>query len=160
MALEFAMTRSIVRMTAIVALLAAAGCASVTSLEAPEVRVTSLEWLEPAQGSLEQRFAVGLRLTNPNNRALAVDGLDFDLDLNGRRLARGVTNRAFELPRLGEAETSIIVTTSVLDLMRQALDIGSRTDMTGMDYELRGRVHLGSGFVRSVPFTHRGTLAP
>jgi LEA14-like dessication related protein len=154
------MIHSVARLTAILALLVLAGCASLSSLEAPEVRVTSLEWLEPAQGSLEQRFAVGLRLVNPNNRALMVDGLDFDLDLNGRRLARGVTNRAFELPRLGEAETSIIVTTSVIDLLRQALEIGSRTDMTGMDYELRGRVHLGSGFVRTVPFSHRGKVAP
>jgi LEA14-like dessication related protein len=154
------MAHSFARLTAILALLALAGCASMASLEPPEVRVTSLEWLEPAQGSLEQRFAVGLRLVNPNNRALMVDGLDFDLDLNGRRLARGVTNRAFELPRLGEAETSIIVTTSVFDLLRQALEIGSREDMAGMGYELRGRVHLGSGFVRTVPFSHQGTLSP
>jgi len=154
------MTHSVARLTALLALLVLAGCASLSTLEPPEVRVTSLELLEPAQGSLEQRFAVGLRLINPNNRALTVDGLDFDLDLNGRRLARGVTNRAFELPRLGEAETSIIVTTSLFDLLRQALEIGSRADMAGMDYELRGRVHLGSGFVRTVPFSHRGTLAP
>jgi len=144
---------------AVSAILVVAGCATMAPLQAPEVQVTSLQLLEPAQGSLEQRFAVGLRLTNPNNRALAVDGLDFELELNDRRLARGVTNRAFELPRLGEAETSVIVTTSVFDLLRQALELGSQRQ-TAMDYRLHGRLHLGSGFVRTVPFDHRGTLTP
>jgi LEA14-like dessication related protein len=140
-------------------LLLTAGCASVTALEAPQVQVTSLALLEPAQGSMEQRFAIGLRLTNPNNREMAVDGLDFELDLNDRRLARGVTNRAFNLPRLGEAETTVIVTTSVFDLLRQAIDFGARQDAV-MDYRLTGRVHLGSGFVRTVPFDYRGKLTP
>lgn len=144
---------------AVVLLLFTAGCASVTSLEAPQVQVTSLQLLEPAPGSMEQRFAVGLRLTNPNNREMAVDGLDFELDLNDRRLARGVTNRAFSLPRLGEAETTVIVTTSVFDLLRQAIDLGARRDAV-MDYRLSGRVHLGSGFVRTVPFDYRGKLTP
>ena len=149
----------IARVTALLTLLLAAGCASLTAVEPPSVQVTSLRMLEPAQGSLEQRFAVGLRLVNPNNRALSIDGLDFELDLNDQRLARGVTNRAFELPRLGEAETSVIVTTSVFDLLRQAVELGNRRDVP-LDYRLRGRLHLGSGFVRTVPFDYRGTLSP
>jgi LEA14-like dessication related protein len=153
------MVTRLARFAALLALLLVAGCANLAALQAPEVQVTSLQLLEPAPGSLEQRFAVGLRLVNPNNRALAVDGLDFELDLNDRRLARGVTNRAFELPRLGETETSVIVTTSVFDLLRQAVELGSGRQ-SAMDYRLRGRLHLGSGFVRSVPFDHRGKLTP
>lgn len=153
------MATRLARFAAAAVLLAAAGCANLAALQAPDVQVTSLQLLEPAPGSLEQRFAVGLRLINPNNRALAVDGLDFELELNDRRLARGVTNRAFDLPRLGEAETSVIVTTSVFDVLRQAVELGSRRE-TAMDYRLRGRLHLGSGFVRTVPFDHRGKLTP
>lgn len=140
-------------------LLALPGCASVRSLEPPEVRVTSLQMLDPQPGSFEQRFAVGLRLLNPNDRALAVNGLNFELDVNDRRLASGVTDRAFELPRLGEAETSVVVTTSLFDVLGQALEIAGRKDAT-MSYRLRGRLHLGSGFVRTIPFDHRGTLTP
>jgi LEA14-like dessication related protein len=140
-------------------LLVSAGCASMATLEAPEVQLTRIQVLEPLPGSLEQRFEVGLRVINPNNRAVTVDGLDFELDLNERRLARGVSNQRFELPRLGEAETSILVTTSVLDVLRQAMALGSRPDAP-MDYRLRGRLHLGSGFVRSIPFDHRGLLTP
>jgi LEA14-like dessication related protein len=139
--------------------LAVAGCASIAPLEVPEVQVTSLEVLEPEPGSLEQRFTVGLRLINPNNRAVAIDGLDFELDINDQRLARGVSNRAFTLPRLGEAETSVTVTTSLFDILRQAMHMGRGRD-AGFEYRLRGRLHLGSGFVRTVPFDHRGQLSP
>lgn len=150
---------NLARLAAVMLLLAATGCASVSSLVAPDVQVTSLQLLEAAPGSLEQRFAVGLRLINPNNRAISVDGLDFELDLNDRRLARGVTDKAFELPRLGEAETIVVVTTSVFDVLRQALSAAGRRD-AAMDYRLRGRLHLGSGFVRTIPFDHQGTLVP
>lgn len=139
--------------------LAAAGCASVASLEAPEVRVTSLQLLEAESSSMEQRFAVGLRLINPNNKDITIDGLDFELALNERRLARGVSNESFELPRLGEAETRVVVTTSVFDLLRQAVELGGRRDQP-MDYRVHGRLHLGSGFLRRLPFDYSGTLSP
>ena len=153
------MPSRLARVAAVVALLAVAGCASISSLEPPEVRVTSLQMLDPQQGSFEQRFAVGLRLLNPNDRPLAVNGLNFELDVNDRRLASGVTDRAFELPRLGEAETSVIVTTSLFDVLGQALEIAARQDAS-MSYRLRGRLHLGSGFVRTIPFDHKGSLTP
>lgn len=135
----------------------AAGCANLARLEVPEVQVTSLQLLESTPGSLEQRFAVGLRLINPNNRSILLDGLDFELDVNGQRLARGVSDEPFELPRLGEAETRVVVTTSLLDILRQAVGLSSRRDGS-LDYRLRGRLHLGEGFVRTVPFNHFGTL--
>lgn len=153
------MRTTLVRLIIVLLLSAAAGCASIAALEAPEVQLTSLRMLEPAPGSLEQRFAVGLRLMNPNNRAIAVDGLDFELELNDRRLARGVTNDAFELPRLGEADTVVVVTTSVFDVLRQAVDLAGRQDAP-MDYRLHGRLHIGRGFVRSIPFNHKGKLIP
>lgn len=153
------MPSRLARATAVVVLLAIAGCASISSLEPPEVRVTSLQMLDPEQGSFEQRFAVGLRLLNPNDRSLAVNGLNFELDVNDRRLASGVTDRAFELPRLGEAETSVIVTTSLFDVLGQALEMAGRQDAS-MSYRLRGRLHLGSGFVRTIPFDHKGSLTP
>lgn len=134
-------------------------CASVSSLEAPEVQVTGLTLLEAEPGSMEQRFLVSLRLTNPNNRSIVIDGLDFELDVNDRRLARGVTGERFELPRLGEAHTSVVVTTSLFDVLRQVMALGGRREGT-LDYRLRGRLHLGSGLVRTLPFDHRGQLTP
>ncbi len=153
------MSNAPVRLAAILLSLGLAGCAHLMQLEAPDVQLTRLEILEPTPGALEQRFAVGLRLINPNNRAIKLNGLDFELEVNGQRLARGVSDRPFELPRLGDAETSVIVTTSLYDVLRQAVLLGDRRT-TALDYRLRGRLHLGVGLLRSLPFDHRGSLSP
>jgi LEA14-like dessication related protein len=153
---ENAMSRLIALLAALGLLMTAGGCASVSSLETPELQLTSFRVLEHEQDSLEQRFAVGLRVINPNNRDIEIEGLDFSLDLNGRRLARGVSDRGFLLPRLGDAETEVVVTTSLLDVLRQAVQLGSQDE--ALEYRLRGRLHLGGLFLRSIPFDRSGTL--
>jgi LEA14-like dessication related protein len=153
------MTRFIAALAAACLFISAAGCTSVQTLEAPELKVISFDVLEHRQDSLEQRFAVGLRVINPNNRDISVQGLDFSLDLNGRRLARGVSDRGFELPRLGETETTVVVTTSLFDVLSQAVQLGKRADQP-MEYRLRGRLHLGGLLRPSIPFDHSGTLTP
>jgi LEA14-like dessication related protein len=144
------------RIVVLVAALVTGACTGLASLEPPEVHVASLSLLESEPGSLEQQFEVGLRLLNPNNRDIAVEGVDFELEVNGQRLARGLSSEAFTLPRLGEQTTSMVVTTSVIDLLRQAYGLSGEA----LEYRVRGRLHLGSGFVRTVPFDHAGRIGP
>jgi LEA14-like dessication related protein len=141
------------------AALLVSACASLASLEPPEVRVSSLRVLESDPGTLEQRFEVGLRVLNPNNRDIAVDGVDFELDVNDRRLARGLSSEGFTLPALGETTTTVVVTTSLLDLLRQAYDLSQRGGQS-LDYQLNGKLHLASGLVRTIPFDYAGKLGP
>lgn len=116
----------------------AVGCASLPGgLEAPEVSLVGLEPL-PSE-SLEQRFDVRLRVMNPNDRTLSIDGVDFTLEVNGSRLTRGLTNEEVTIPRLSEAVVSVTATTTVLDLVRQVL---SAADAETVSYELHGRVFL------------------
>lgn len=130
------------------------GCASMQSLEPPEVRVVSLR---PVTGTLiEQQFEVGLALLNPNNKDIAIDGLDFELEINGNRLARGVSADGFTLPRLGETRTAVLVTTSMLSVLRQAIAL---TGAETLDYRVLGRVHLG-GIGGTLRFDESGTLTP
>ena len=92
-------------------LVLAIGCAGMRgTLEAPEVFLVGLEPL-PGE-ALEQRFEVRLRVMNPNDRALSIDGVDFTLSVNGSRLTRGLTNEEVTIPRLGEAVV-VVVATSV-----------------------------------------------
>lgn len=153
------MMTSWIRIAVLAAALLVAACTGLTSLEPPEVHVSSLRLLAAEPGSLEQQFEVGLRLLNPNNRDIAVDGMDFELEVNGQRLARGLSSESFTLPRLGEQTTALVVTTSVLDLLRQAYGL-SRQGGEALDYRVRGRLHLGSGLVRTVPFDHAGRIGP
>ena len=58
--------------------------------EALESREVLLVDLQPLPGvTLEQRFAVQVRVLNPNDRELRIDGVDFALDINGVRRTRG-----------------------------------------------------------------------
>ncbi len=131
-----------------------AGCASLQPLDPPDVYLTSLEPLQ-SEG-LEPRFRVGLRFQNPNTRDIDVEGINFELDVNGRRLATGVSDEAFQLPKLGEARTTVTVTTSLVDIARQVFAL---TSAQGVDYRLTGKVHIG-GFLTSIPFERSGTLDP
>ena len=58
-------------------------------------------------GKFEQRFRIELRVQNPNDFELEIDGLDFELDLNGTRLTRGLSDEAVTIPRLGDAIVAV-----------------------------------------------------
>ncbi|NNF44648.1 MAG: LEA type 2 family protein [Phycisphaerales bacterium] len=136
---------------ALLALLALApGC---TTMERPEVHVTNITPLESTL--FEQRMQVDLRLQNPNPTDLALRGLDFTLDVNHRRLARGLSNEPIVVPALGEAEATIITSTTLFDLVRQASGLGVESELT---YQLSGRVHLDSGFGRTLRIEQSETL--
>ncbi|HEU4684430.1 MAG TPA: LEA type 2 family protein [Nitrospira sp.] len=129
----------------------AGGCASwFTNGEPPEVSVANVTPLEAT--AFEQRLEVDLRIRNPNDFDLSVTGIDFTLDLNGRRLARGLGNQELTVPRLGEAVTSVHTSTSTLDLVRQLLSLRENTDLA---YEIRGILHLKTG---RLPFQQAGVL--
>lgn len=129
------------------------GCAGIRNLETPEVVVTAIRPLDATV--LEQRFEVDLRIYNPNNRDLEIDGVDFELAVNGRRLARGAGATDLMLPRLGEAETTVRVSTTVFDIARQVMGAGQSETLS---YRLSGRLHLGSGLGASLPFDKSGVL--
>lgn len=134
--------------------LALSGCALVgLGTESPEVIVTGIT-PEPG-GNLEQRMRVDLRVRNPNRFDLHVVGIDFQLDVNGTRLARGLGNQEVVVPALGEAVVSVTTSTSLLDLARQVMQV---TERRSVEYEIHGRLHLADGWRRSVAFDSSNTL--
>jgi LEA14-like dessication related protein len=130
------------------------GCASFgTVLEPPGVTVVSIEPLSAT--GFEQRFQVDLRLTNPNERPLEVDGLRFDLDVNGQRLARGQTGTPVTVPRLGDALLSVEATTTILDVFKQVMAMQTAK---GIRYRVSGRVFLTGLFPPYVDFENEDEL--
>ena len=68
------------------------GCAGwLSPREPPEVLVTNITPLEGT--AFEQRLQIDVRVRNPNDYDLQVTGVDFRLYLNGKRLARVVSNK-------------------------------------------------------------------
>ena len=69
---------------------------------------------------------IDLRLQNASDTPITRAGLKIELDVNGQPLARGVSNEPFDVPSLGETTTSIVTSTSVFDLVRQAFGLGTK----------------------------------
>jgi LEA14-like dessication related protein len=137
----------------LLALLALGACAQVGEAEPPQVRLTDLRLLPG--GLLEQRFQVDLRLANPNDFDLALDGLTFELALNDRPFAEGVTNESVTIPRLGEATVRVVASTTLMDMVQQALTLGERDDLS---YRIEGVVYLRGGLRRKVPYARSGKM--
>ncbi|MCS6296238.1 MAG: LEA type 2 family protein [Nitrospira sp.] len=137
-------------LAALLALLILHGCASWMKGEPPEVLVTNVTPLEAS--AFEQRLQVDLRIRNPNDFDLAVTGIDFRLDLNGNRLARGLGNKELVVPRLSDAVTSVKTSTSTLQVVRQFLSFSGNQSLT---YQLTGVVHTKEG---RLPFENSGVL--
>jgi LEA14-like dessication related protein len=118
--------------------------------ESPEVLLVNITPLDTTM--FEQRLKVDLRVRNPNDFDLEVTGLDFTLQLNEQRLARGLMNTASTIPRLGDAILSVETTTSTIDVVRQFLNFRHNQDLT---YQVSGVVHVQGG---RLPFEHKGVL--
>ena len=135
----------------LVAVLTLSGCAYwFMKGEAPEVLVTNVTPLEAS--ALEQRLQVDLRIRNPNDFDLAVTGIDFRLDLNGNRLARGLGNKELVVPRLSDSVTSVETSTSTLQVVRQLLSFSGDQPLT---YHVTGVLHTKEG---RLPFDNYGVL--
>jgi LEA14-like dessication related protein len=134
-------------MATILVVLALTGCATQQNVD---VLVSSIG---PAQSTmLEQRARIGVRIRNFADRPITASGMTLELDVNGRRFARGVSNAKFSVPGLGETTTSVVVGISVFDVVRQLLGLERRETF---DYVLRGKV-FGAGATRDSRFTRRG----
>jgi LEA14-like dessication related protein len=141
------------RLLALAAALASAsllpGCAIFgrSALQSPDVTVTGVSPI--GSSGLETRVRVGLRLSNSNEVPLEIDGLRFQLDLNGEPFARGRSSEQLTVPRLGDAELSVEVFTTAGDLLRQlgALDRGGN-----FAYRISGDLFLKSPQTRTLPF--------
>ena len=137
--------------TAILAILLLAGCASwFMKGESPEVLVTNITPLDAT--AFEQRLQVDLRIRNPNDFDLSMTGIDFSLNLNGKRLARGLGNKEVTIPRLSDAVVSIQTSTSTFDIIRQFLSLSEKQDLA---YDISGVLHSRDG---RLPFNNSGVL--
>jgi LEA14-like dessication related protein len=103
---------------------------------------------------LEQRFSVRVRVLNPNDADIEFDGVVFDLELNGKPFAKGVSNQKGTIPRFGEALIDVSVASGLSGILRQVNELRSGREV--VTYRLSGRLH--SGPLGTVPFESKGEL--
>jgi LEA14-like dessication related protein len=95
-----------------------------------------------------------MRVINPNDRTLPVKGLHYTLDVNGEEFAHGESGASFVVPALGEAEFDMSVSANMASMLIKMLGQGH----SQVEYELRGKIALSAGLLRSIPFDEHGTF--
>ncbi len=104
-----------------------------------------------------QHLRVRLRVDNPNDLALPVEGLSYTLDVAGEEAAQGDSTASFTVPALGQADFDMDVTANLAGTLLRLLSRGdSRSNP--IDYHFVGKVRLSHGLLRSVPFDKHGTF--
>jgi LEA14-like dessication related protein len=126
-----------------------------TKLETPRVSFVGVKALEA--NFLEQKLEVRLRVRNPNNRDIPVNGLDVDVELAGEPFAHGISAREFTVPANGEAEFDMIVTANAVTTLLQILG-GDHKSHEAVEYRLKGKLSTHLGMWHSIPFDETGTL--
>lgn len=140
------------RLLALALILLAAACATVIRTP-PSVSLAGVD-LESI-GLFEQRYVLQLRLRNPNDADIPIEGLSFDVEVNGMHFASGLSNAVVRVPRLGEALVEVPATSNLGAFLRQWRELrqGGRDSL---DYRIKGSVRVtGYG---AIPFDHKGEV--
>jgi LEA14-like dessication related protein len=143
-------------LTAMLALAALAGCAGMGRGAFVPPQVTLADLNPRAFGLFEQRVSMTLRVTNPNDRALDIDGFRYTVTLNGQPFANGVSRVRAKVPRLGEAFVVTEASISTVNLLRQVIEAQT---LNGFAYGIQGEAFVRTaGGIQAVPFTQEGAL--
>lgn len=132
------------------------GCALVRpNIEPPKVVLDSLEML-PVKG-LNQRFRIGLRMTNPNARALKLNGISYTLALNGYQLIDGVGKDIPELPPFSEVAFDVEASTNMFEALRFVNNFMGGKASGDLEYRLRADISV-AGLPRQLSVEETGTV--
>jgi LEA14-like dessication related protein len=135
-----------------IALLSA--CAGLGGLShKPEVSVAGVKLVHV--GVFEQRFALTLRVQNPNDVELRINGLSVEVELNGQPFITGLSDKGVTVPRFGEAVLEVMATSTLGSALKQLREF-QKGGRERIDYRIVGRLNLSG--IGTVPFERRGDL--
>ncbi|MCF6187582.1 MAG: LEA type 2 family protein [Desulfobulbaceae bacterium] len=138
------------------------GCAGLGKpVQEPQVTLVDMQMLEVKP--LEAIFQISLRVMNPNEYPLAMQGLNCDLKIDGKHFATGLANEPQKIPAFGTGVIPVTVYASTLKMFTSVMQIVQQVDqqrsgMQPLRYELTGKIRVGGGLNQSVPFHTKGEL--
>ncbi len=137
-------------------LLISAGCTALHSkLEKPRLNITNIEVKDATL--FEQRYALGLRIKNPNPVDLPITGIHYSLHLAGNEFADGVSAEPFTVPAYGETEFEVTMNTSLFGTFKQVIRMLRDKGRT-MDYRIAGKLQVDLPLVKTLTFKEEGKV--
>ncbi len=159
--MNYLQTNVVLVLSLCAALLLQTGCTGLgPRMEPPSVTLADIHVQELR--SMEAVFQLQLRVINPNATVLDVNGLNCDLEIDGRHFATGISRTARQVPAYGSTLIPVEVYASVLDLISSVarlIEGGASGPTQGVDYLLHGKIRLATSALPStLPFKKSGRL--
>ncbi|MFJ3367220.1 LEA type 2 family protein [Pseudomonas sp. NPDC086251] len=138
-----------------VLLLSLNACALFPNRDPLNINVVGFEPLQSQD--MEVRFAVKIRVQNPNDSTIDYNGVALDLEVNGQPLASGVSDQSGSIARFSETVLTVPVSVSAFSVLRQTLGLSQTQTLNNLPYVLRGK--LAGGLFGTMRFMDSGKLS-
>jgi LEA14-like dessication related protein len=130
------------------------GCAGVEDAIPPRISLANLSLEKP--GLLRQDLILDVRIGNPNNFEIPLEGLTLQLEIDGQGFAEGYSNERLTVPRLGEAAVQMRAYADTISIIRQIMSLGQREEIR---YRISGFAYVSNATAsRRVPYEREGKL--
>ncbi|MHC8350647.1 LEA/WHy family protein [Pseudomonas sp. RT4P38] len=136
-------------------LLSLSACALFPNRDPLNINVVGFEPLQSQD--MEVRFAVKIRVQNPNETIINYNGVALDLEVNGQPLASGVSDQSGSIARFSETVLTVPVSVSAFSVLRQTLGLSQTQTLNNLPYVLRGK--LAGGLFGTLRFVDSGKLS-
>ena len=133
-------------------------------IQPPKVTFQGLKIYRPTPGGWP--LGARLLLENPNPEAVNLLGYNYELWIEGKSVAQGVSQESVNLPPLGQTVAEVPITVqlpSVLDLLPQFLPMLQKSQPhRQFHYQIAGSFRLASvmGGIIPIPFKVQGEATP
>ena len=125
------------------------------NFKTPTVALASVQPLQTT--GLEQRFNIGLRVSNPNQQALNLVGVDYTIELDGFEVING---RANNIPSISAYGDTLINIEAAVGFMQGVKFIGSLLNKTSpeLGYKINAKLDTGLPIIGVLPITNSGVV--
>ena len=142
------------RSAQLLSLIVVAACTALPP-SANRVDVTLANIAPKDVGLLEQQYQVDLRIQNPNDTPMLIEGCSYLIEINGKPFARGVSDQSVTVPRFGQVVVSATAVSNLTGLVEQIRKLKSGLP-DALRYRITGKFALSGG--GSIPFDQRGEV--
>jgi LEA14-like dessication related protein len=146
-----------IRIAVLFSLVLLGACAALqpTDFDPPTVELVGIKPLK--SNGMEARFQLSVRVVNPNAKALEVEGVYYELYVEGNKVLTGASSDAATIPAFGEGRLELEASASMFGsftLLTQLLDSQPKD---GVAYELKAKISI-AGLPTAVRINRQGTF--
>jgi LEA14-like dessication related protein len=146
----------LLRMLVPLTVLCLTACATMPpDIEPPKISIANIALKDVAV--FEQRFDVQLRIQNPNDQELGINGLRFDIELNDKEFGSGMSGQQVKVPRFESDVVNVEVITGLGSFLRQFQEL-NKSGVDKLRYRLKGTAFVVSPSSFKLPFDEKGEV--